>query len=594
MSTTDHLTPEHWDHANRLLVRKALAEFSHERLLTPASSRPGQYVVASDDGQTSYGFAAEVLQLNHWAVDADSITRTRDGKALPLDMLDFVIELRETLGLSAQILPTYLEEITSTLASTAFKLAGPRTSAAELAGADFQAVERGMTEGHPCFVANNGRIGFSIDEYRAYAPEAGAPVRLIWLAARRELATFSSCADLDYDTLLSEELGPETLARFKGTLAERGLDLADFLLIPVHPWQWANRLAVTFAGELAKRNLVLLGESADDYQAQQSIRTFFNTSAPHRRYVKTAMSVLNMGFLRGLSSEYMRDTPAINDWVADLVAGDEVLGRTKVSVLREQAAIGYHHEQYLAACAKGSPYLKMLAALWRESPIPQLQPGERLATMASLLHVDRDGASFVGALITKSGLPANEWLRQYLDAYLVPLLQCYYGHDLVFMPHGENVILVLDETGAVQRVILKDIGEEVAVLNTAAKLPPGVDRIQAEVPQEMRVLSIFTDVVDCFFRFLSATLHTEGLLSQDEFFATVAACIRDYQESAPELADRFAADDLFAEEFELSCLNRLQLRNNQQMLDLQDPAGALQFAGNLTNPIARFAPARSY
>jgi hypothetical protein len=30
-----HLTPERWDLANRFLVRKALAEFSHERLLIP-------------------------------------------------------------------------------------------------------------------------------------------------------------------------------------------------------------------------------------------------------------------------------------------------------------------------------------------------------------------------------------------------------------------------------------------------------------------------------------------------------------------------------------------------------------------------------
>ena len=40
---------------------------------------------------------------------------------------------------------------------------------------------------------------------------------------------------------------------------------------------------------------------------------------------------------------------------------------------------------------------------------------------------------------------------------------------------------------------------------------------------------------------------------------------------------------------ELSCLNPLQLRNNQQMLDLRDPSGVLQKAGRLTNPLARFA-----
>ena len=54
----------------------------------------------------------------------------------------------------------------------------------------------------------------------------------------------------------------------------------------------------------------------------------------------------------------------------------------------------------------------------------------------------------------------------------------------------------------------------------------------------------------------------------------------------PELADRFRRYDLFAPEFALSCLNRLQLRDNQQMVDLADPSGALQLVGTLANPIA--------
>ena len=56
----------------------------------------------------------------------------------------------------------------------------------------------------------------------------------------------------------------------------------------------------------------------------------------------------------------------------------------------------------------------------------------------------------------------------------------------------------------------------------------------------------------------------------------------------PELADKFKQYDMFADEFALSCLNRLQLRNNKQMVDLADPAGALQLIGTLKNPIAGF------
>jgi hypothetical protein len=48
-----------------------------------------------------------------------------------------------------------------------------------------------------------------------------------------------------------------------------------------------------------------------------------------------------------------------------------------------------------------------------------------------------------------------------------------------------------------------------------------------------------------------------------------------------------------AERFALSCLNRLQLKNNQQLINLADPFEALAFAGELDNPIARHSPRRS-
>ncbi|WHX19077.1 IucA/IucC family siderophore biosynthesis protein [Streptomyces malaysiensis subsp. malaysiensis] len=583
-----HLTPELWDRAGRLLIRKALAEFTHERLLAPEPGPAGRYAVTSDDEAVTYRFAARVLSLDHWLVEADSITRhDRTGAELPLDALDFFIELRGRLGLSADVLPVYLEEISSTLSGTAFKLAAEPVGAAQLAKSGFQEIETGMTEGHPCFVANNGRLGFGIHEYLSYAPETASPVQLIWLAARRDRSTFTASADIDYDTLIHSELSEPTRARFARTLNDLGLDPADYHLLPVHPWQWWNKLSISFAAEVARQHLVCLGPGDDEYLAQQSIRTFFNTTDPSKHYVKTALSVLNMGFMRGLSAAYMEATPAINDWLAALISADEIFRAARFSIIRERAAIGYHHRQYEAATAKGSPYRKMLAALWRESPVPSLEPGQRLATMASLLHTDPDGVSFVSALVEESGLTPATWLRRYLDAYLTPVLHSFYAYDLVFMPHGENVILVIED-GAVQRVIFKDIAEEIAVMDPTAVLPPTVERIRVDVPEDKKLLSIFTDVFDCFLRFLNGILVSEGLLEEDAFWRTVADCVLDYQRAVPHLSEKFAQYDMFAEDFALSCLNRLQLRDNREMVDLQDPAGALQLIGTLKNPIAEF------
>jgi siderophore synthetase component len=580
-----HLSPERWEKANRLLLRKALAEFAHERLITPEREEDGRYLVRSDDGLTHYRFAATLRALDHWQVDADSITRHRDGTELPLAALDFFIELRRSLGLSDDILPVYLEEISSTVSGMCYKLTKPQVTSAELARSGFQAIETGMTEGHPCFVANNGRLGFGIHEYLSYAPETASPVRLVWLAAHRSRAAFTSGVGLEYESFIRQELGAETVERFNGSLRDQGLDPADYLLIPVHPWQWWNKLTVTFAAEVARRNLVCLGEGDDEYLAQQSIRTFFNTSHPEKHYVKTALSVLNMGFMRGLSAAYMEATPAINDWLARLIENDPVLKSTGLTIIRERAAVGYRHLEYEAATDRYSPYRKMLAALWRESPVPSLQDGETLATMASLAHVDHEGASFAGALIERSGLPPREWLRHCLRAYLTPLLHSFYAYDLVFMPHGENVILVLKD-GVVQRAIFKDIAEEIAVMDPEAVLPPEVARIRVEVPEDKKLLSVFTDVFDCFFRFVAGHLAAEGMLEEEDFWRTVAEVAHEYQDANPQLAERFRQYDLFAPDFALSCLNRLQLRNNKQMVDLADPSGALQLAGTLKNPIA--------
>lgn len=599
-SDVSHLGPHRWEAANRHLLRKALAEFSHERILAPerlsGTEHTASYRVVSDDGTREYRFDARILDLDHWSIDAGSIRHLHEGAEAPLDAMEFITAFHKTLGITISMLPVYLEEASSTLAGHAYKLAARRPDSAELAAgitggadaaADFQAIERCMSEGHPCFVANNGRLGFGIGDYHAFAPETGAAVRLEWIAVHRSCAVFTSAAGLDYRTHLAAELGP-LLGTFQAVLVEQGLRPEQYFLMPVHPWQWQNKLTGTFAAEIARQRIVHLGTGTDQYQAQQSIRTFFNTTAPAKHYVKTALSVLNMGFMRGLSPQYMKATPAINDWLRGLMGSDPALQRRGFTMIGEVAAVGYHNRHYEAGSAEGSPYRKMLSALWRESPLPLVCDGGQLATMASLLHVDASGKPMAAALIERSGLAPATWLRRYFEAYLVPLVHCLCRYELAFMPHGENVILVLDD-GVPVRAVMKDIAEEIVVMGDRLEVPAEAARIKAAIPDGEKVLAIFTDVFDCIFRFLAALLDEDGTLPQEEFWRTAAAAIRDYQAEHPELADQFARHNLFAPDFPLSCLNRLQLRNNQHMLDLSDPSGGLQLAGRLANPLARFA-----
>ena len=412
---------------------------------------------------------------------------------------------------------------------------------------------------------------------------------MIWLAVHKDHATPSTLSTLNYAQMLAEELGQDTVDDFTRQVAEKGVDSADYHFMPAHPWQWFNKLSIAFAGYVAQRKIICLDYSADHYIAQQSIRTFFNTSDRTKRYVKTSLSILNMGFMRGLSPYYMSGTPAINEFIKELVSKDGFLRENGFTILQEVAAIGFRNFYYEAAIPVDTPYKKQFSALWRENPLPLLKPGERLMTMAALLHVDKDGHALMPELIRRSGLPALTWVRQYLQVYLTPLLHCFYAYELTFMPHGENLILVMDNHVPV-RAIMKDIAEECAILDIKARewLPERVQRLAVEVPDNFKLLGIFIDVFDGVLRHINHVLVENACCTEDQFWGAVADCVYDYQDAHPEHAAKYAHYDMFVPEFLHSCLNRLQLGNNVQMVNLADPASSLKIAGNLVNPIARF------
>jgi len=610
-AAVDHLRPAVWRTVNARLVAKAIGEFAHELLLAPRPTpaegdRPegfATYEVPTDHADVAYRFRARRFALDHWWVDAASIRRHRPS--LPdeaPEALTFIGDLKRTLGISDDVLPTYLEEIAGTLSAWAYREAGPAPSAAELVAASFQEVERAMIEGHPMFVANAGRLGFDAHDYRAFAPEASpADIGLVWLAARKDLSEASCAGTVTYDDVVRAHLGEETWARFEATLTASHLDPTTYRYLPVHPWQWANKIAQLFARELACGRLVFLGAETCRYAPQQSIRTLLGATASrapgstaNRHYVKTALSIQNLGFTRGMPASVVRNGPAVNEWVRALVESDPFLTACGFRVLCEIAFVAFRQPVLERAIRKRSdPRKEMLGALWRESPLPHLAPGQKLVTMAALLHRDKHGVAYLKELIAAAGCSAEDWVTAFLGAYLVPLVHCFYRYHLVFTPHGENVIMIL-ERGLPVGVFIKDLAEDIGVVNPLTPLPDEVKMLALRVPKEVMTLSIFTDCFDCFFRVLAPLLDTQGVLCADVFWRLVAEAVEGYQRVHPELAAAFARDDLFAPTFLRNCLNRLQLKSNREMIDLNapDPVSSLQIVGELENPIARPEHAR--
>lgn len=561
------ISQEIWLQANRDLMAKTIAELMHEERLKPVEvlqDEQGFTVFKLETGieNIEYSFRGQERMMDYWHIDKDSIQKITDGvSSAVLNIPEFFLEMQTVLDLDANTLARYTEELLYTLYCDALILSRGVMSSKDLASSNYQTVEHQMT-GHPWVIVNKSRLGFSPTDLETFAPEAAQDLKVLWLAAHKERSAFQSLEHIDQEEFYRSEMGNELFEEFQQKLISEGKSVQDYNLIPVHPWQWEHKLKIHFAGDIAGGILILLGEGNDIYSPQQSIRTLFNINHPEKRYLKTAVSILSTGNIRGLSPKQMKIAPAITDWVKGLIKDDAYLEDKATIFLGEEASIAYLHPNYSAITGVPYQYNEFLGALWRESACKYLKEDEEMFTMASLLFVDQNGVPLVQAFAEKAGISIRQWITDYLDAYLTPLLHIYYTHSLCVTPHGENIMVVL-KNGLPQRIVIKDFVDDIVLTPEAReKLPDHLaDGLIQSSNKENVPLSILLGVFDAFFRYLSNVLHTHSNFQEETFWTLVHECIENYKNHNPHLNERYEKYDLYVPAFKRFYINSVRLKN---------------------------------
>ena len=236
-----------------------------------------------------------------------------------------------------------------------------------------------MTEGHPCFVANNGRLGFGIHEYLSYAPETASPVRLVWLAAHRSRAAFTAGVGHRVRVLPARRVGRGDRRALRRRPARPGPRPRR---LPAHP---GPPLAVV---EQAHRHLRRRGRPQAPGVPRRGRRRVPGPAvhpdvlqhAPPREALREdgpvrpqhGLHARSVGRVHGghpgdqrLARPAHRGRPGAAGRRACRSSGSGPRSATGTWSTRQ-------------ATDRYSPYRKMLAALWRESPVP-VPPGRRVA-----------------------------------------------------------------------------------------------------------------------------------------------------------------------------------------------------------------------
>lgn len=301
----------------------------------------------------------------------------------------------------------FAAELGHSVASLALSRAGQPDPPKEWPVLDWEWEQR-VVDGHPYHPGCRSRPGFSVAEQLAYGPEHRPVVRLGTVPVRAEECLVSGA--------------------WPRALRDRGR-----LLLPVHPWQAAHVLTrnggeEAVPGEGAARDegagAAVCGETFAAHPLM-SLRTLALPDGPH---VKTALSARLTSSVRDISLYSVGLSATVSSFAEAVAARTDGL---------------LHVTRTLGAAAAGSADL---AAVVRESPqtYAATDRGERVVPVASL---------------STTALPESpSWLARFTRLTLTVGL-CLLELGVALEAHGQNLLVVLSDTGAPLRLVYRDLAD---------------------------------------------------------------------------------------------------------------------------------------
>ncbi|WP_180286996.1 IucA/IucC family siderophore biosynthesis protein [Paenibacillus sp. LK1] len=520
-----------------------------------SSIQKGERIQAVEVGQEAESISLFLLEVGP-AIGAD------EGK-----LLHFVKELEQTL-------------INDTLAR--YVRAERQTDLHALPDEDW---ESGIIEGHPYHPSYKSRIGFRIEDQLEYGPEFRGCIKPIWVGIHKQNARISHGTNEHGPAArewLQNQLGEQVLDRFLTALQEMGADPAEYVMMPVHPWQWRTTISSVLAEDIRNGSIVPLGSSEDRYTAQQSIRTLANRSRPNSPYLKLSLSMINTSTSRVIAPHTVENAPRITDWLQGISKQDPYLrDELRVILLGEIAGVAYDNHQ-IPDVLKPLSY-GVLSCIWRESVHSRLEPGESAIPFNALSTLDYAGRPAIDPWVKKLG--ADEWLSELLLTAVRPLIHWLFAHGIALESHAQNMLLIHRE-GRPSRIALKDFHDGIRFTREALadpKLCPALVEVpeyhrrvnrnsflETEEPTEVRDF-----IHDAFFFInlgeLALFMHEHYQIREQTFWNKVRKIITDYQQHFPEFHERYERYSLFDPEIGVEQLTKRRMFPDDELRIHQVP-----------------------
>ena len=283
---------------------------------------------------------------------------------------------------------------------------------------------------HPCFRA---KIGFTRREVLQNSAEFQAKIRLHWCALRQNRITKPNNL-IDFKASMALSF-PNEFKRWQEQLTLNHLAPQEYIPIPVHPWQWRNKLQALYSDLTDEKSLFLLPHHQIVIPSMsKDVMMSENQSAP---YIKLPLDI-NTPYTSRCKNQTIDelDDDVLSQWVHFLLERTNHYQQTlflspKLTGLNiYNSSITPHNQQQLSA--------NLL-----QNPANSIKSDQKIVPLSSLFtRSPITDKPLLIEIIQASGLMPIAYFQRYCHKVLLGQLHLLVKHSIAFETQPQNTLII--------------------------------------------------------------------------------------------------------------------------------------------------------
>ena len=307
-------------------------------------------------------------------------------------------------------------------------------------------------KGHPIHICTKTKIGFTQKDIKAYCPEFCSTVSIKIIGVKKE------CLEGKGD--------PNIWATYLTKIIPNFNTDNNYYYFPVHPWQLENIIKKEMIIELSEKIIVLT-----DYQINSkpslSFRTVSLPSVSNQDFgyhIKLPTGIQATSVFRSLRKRDLYNGIIYSKLIRKLSKELFSIKNGKGRIINE--SYGCHYISKNRTARKTDDFF--LSFMLRDNPLTECEKGETFVVASSLTHcTNHFKKPLITYFIEKSKKGIRDYFASYIEVTLSMPLELFLKYGIAMAPHGQNIILALNENFEVKSLVYRDLGSILLVKDHA-------------------------------------------------------------------------------------------------------------------------------